>query len=135
MKSMPFPSPSNENRNLPPALRLRASENNPWECTQASEPPPAFLAVKLNDGSVLRYAYHTLLETRLRDAGHLTLCIFGYEKVELVIEGRNLTELGKLLGEGKIKSLVELGPRSFARDEELPAIDKITVEEVTGPGV
>ena len=88
--------------------------------------------VQFHDGRVNSYAYCDLRETRLRDAGYLQLCLLGMEKYHINITGRNLSELAKLIGAGKIKSFMELGPRTFERPEEIPAIDKITVETLTG---
>ncbi len=85
------------------------------------------------DGRVISYAYCDLRETRLRDAGYLQLCLLGMEKYHITIEGRNLTDLANLIGTGKIKTLIELGPRTFERPESSPSIDKITVEALTGP--
>lgn len=129
MKHMPFPS----NQNAMPNLAEERSLETPWKRAAPSEPPPMMFQVRFCDGRVISYAYADLRETRLRDAGHLQLCLLGMEKYHLTIEGRNLTELGSLIGAGKIKSLEELGPRTFDRPETAPSIDTITVETLTGP--
>jgi hypothetical protein len=130
MTRLPFPSNENE----------RPSTNDdvlptdpPWKRMQSNESPPVMFQVCFCNGSVNSYAYSDLRETRLRDAGYLQLCIYGMEKYRLTIEGRNLTELANLIGMGRIKSFVELGPRTFERAESAPAIDKITIETLTGP--
>lgn len=129
MKNLPFPC--NEN------LRTSCDESRPpelpWTRMQAHEVPPMMFQVHFCDGQILSYAYSDLRETRLRDAGYLELRIYGMEKYRLTIEGRNLTELANLIGMGRIKSFVELGPRSFQRREQDPSIDKIIIETLTGP--
>lgn len=130
MGHLPFPS----NENLQPAApppQVRAK--TPWDRVSPSEPPPIMFQVQFYDGRIQSYAYCDLRETRLRDAGYLQLGLLGMEKYHINIEGRNLSELAKLIGLGKIKSFTELGPRTFERPEASPAIDKITIETLTGP--
>lgn len=129
MKHMPFPS----NQNPHPKMGTQKSLDAPWKRAAPTEPPPIMFQVRFRDGRVVSYAYADLRETRLRDAGYLQLCLLGMEKYHLTIEGRNLTELNTLIGAGKIKSLDELGPRTFDRPESAPSIDTITVETLTGP--
>ena len=130
MSNLPFPS--NEN-SLATQMIAKSSVQVPWKRVGPNDPPPMMFQVQFCDGRVISYAYSDLRETRLRDAGYLQLCIYGMEKYHLTIEGRNLTELADLIGVGRVKSLVELGPRTFDRDESNPSIDKITVETLTGP--
>lgn len=133
MPSIPFPS-NDSSRPAGSIQHLKgAAPKEPWLGTKHGEPPPMMLQVKFHDGSILSYAYSDLRETRLRDAGHLVLCIFGMEKYLVTIEGRHLSHLAQLIGIGKIKTLIELGPRTFDRPEEAASIDKITVETLTGP--
>lgn len=129
MTHMPFPS----NQNALPKLTEPRSLDAPWKRAAPTEPPPLMFQVRFHDGRVTSYAYADLRETRLRDAGCLQLCLLGMEKYHLTIEGRHLTELNTLIGAGKIKSLDELGPRTFDRPESAPSIDSITVETLTGP--
>lgn len=129
MTHMPFPS----NQNALPSMANNEKLEAPWKRAAPTEPPPLMFQVRFCDGRVISYAYADLRETRLRDAGHLQLCLFGMEKYHLTIEGRNLTELNALIGAGKIKSLDELGPRTFDRPESAPSIDSIRVEALTGP--
>ncbi|NOY42777.1 MAG: hypothetical protein GXP26_13205 [Planctomycetes bacterium] len=89
--------------------------------------------VRLSNGNIVSFAYCDLRETRLLSAGYLKLCLFGMEKYHITIEGRHLTDLANLIGMGKIKSLTELGPRTFEHPETCPSIDKITIETLTGP--
>lgn len=105
----------------------------PWKRAAPTEPPPMMFQVRFRDGRVISYAYADLRETRLRDAGHLQLCILGMEKIHVSIAGRNLTELANLIGMGRLKSLEELGPRTFDRPESAPSIDTITIDVLTGP--
>ncbi|WP_231993837.1 hypothetical protein [Pseudobythopirellula maris] len=126
---MPFPS----NQNAIAGLAEQRPLDAPWKRAAPTEPPPMMFQVRFRDGRVVSYAYADLRETRLRDAGHLQLCLLGMEKYCLTIEGRNLSELDALIGAGKIRSLEELGPRTFDRPEAAPSIDKITVETLTGP--
>ena len=130
MSTLPFPS--NENG----AASLAATSDGskaPWTRVNPNEPPPIMFQVQFNDGRVVSYAYCDLRETRLRDAGYLQLCLLGMEKYHINITGRQLTELAKLIGAGKIKSFTELGPRTFDRPESSPSIDQITIETLTGP--
>jgi hypothetical protein len=130
MDSLPFPS--NENSRLG-ASATRTAERIPWKRVHPNEQPPLMFQVQFYDGRVISFAYCDLRETRLRDAGFLQLCLLGMEKYHIDVVGRNLTELANLIGAGRIKSLTELGPRTFEIAESSPSIDKITVETLTGP--
>lgn len=129
MTHLPFPT--NENTQHHPAAR--DTHEAPWKRASPTEPPPLMFQVQLRDGRVVSYAYADLRETRLRDAGHLQLCILGMEKYHVTVEGRNLTELANLIVSGKLKRLEELGPRTFDRPESAPSIDTVTIETLTGP--
>lgn len=129
MGHMPFPSPSNENSRAEVKLAAKV----PWTKIKPGEPPPMMFQVLFHDGRVVSFAYSDLRETRMRDAGYLTLCIFGMEKYHITIEGRNLRELAEAIGSGRIKSMEELGPRTFERAEDEAAIDSIMIEAMTGP--
>lgn len=131
MAHLPFPS--NENAQAVPSLLGQEGLNAPWKRSSPTEPPPMMFQVHFCDGRVISYSYADLRETRMRDAGYLQLCILGMEKYHLTIEGRNLTELANLLGMGKIKSLEELGPRTFDRPETAPTINSIRIDTLTGP--
>ena len=130
MASLPFPS--NEN-SLGRIATAKATTDLPWKRVNPNEPPPIMFQVQFCDGRVISFAYCDLRETRLRDAGFLQLCLLGMEKYHINITGRNLADLAKLIVAGKIKSIVELGPRTFDRPEESPSIDTITIETLTGP--
>lgn len=130
MSRIPFPS--NEN-SLAHGLQSGQPVKEAWKRTNPGEPPPMMFQIQFANGRVISYAYSDLRETRMRDAGCLTLCVFGMEKYHITVEGRHLTELATLIGLGRIKSFVEMGPRTFDHPEESPAIDKITVETLTGP--
>ena len=112
---------------------LQGNSKEPWKRIKATDPAPIMFQVQFCDGRVVSYAYCDVREIRLRDAGYLQLCLLGMEKLYITLEGRNLTELADLLGTGQIKSVAELGPRTFERPESSPSIDRITVEELTGP--
>ncbi len=130
MPRLPFPS----NEGPHPVRGLTAERASvPWKRAGPTEPPPMMFQVRFLDGRVISYAYADLRETRLRDAGYLQLCILGMEKIHVSLAGRNLTELATLIGMGKIKSLEELGPRTFDRPETAPTIDTITIDVLTGP--
>jgi hypothetical protein len=129
MGSLPFPS--NENP-FPTSLTAVREDKVPWTRVKANEPPPVMFRLCFCDGRVVSYAYSDLRETRLLHAGHLTLCLLGMEKYHVVIQGRRLSDLADLFSAGKVKSIVELGPRTFDRSEAAPSIDKITIEALTG---
>ena len=130
MNKLPFPSNENAHANI---TAVKAGDKSPWNRINPSEPLPIMFQVQFCDGRVISYAYCDLRETRLRDAGFLQLCLLGMEKYHINITGRNLTELAKLIGAGKLKSFTELGPRTFELPESSPSIDKITIETLTGP--
>lgn len=130
MPNLPFPS--NENSH-PAEGGVGNAAKTPWMRVNPNESPPIMFHVRFYDGRQVSYAYCDLRELRMRDAGHLQLCLFGMEKIHIEVVGRNLTELAELIAAGKIKSFAELGPRTFERPEASPSIDKITVEVLTGP--
>ena len=129
MKSMPFPKQSEP-------IIAKSSANDsvklPWTRANHHEQLPLMLQIERSNGNVLRYAYCDIREIRLLNSGYLQLLIFGMEKYCITIEGRHLDELADQLGNAKIKSMVEYGPRTFHEPETSPAIDKITIEELTG---
>lgn len=127
-----LPFPSNENTR-PARTATPDTAKPPWKRVSPTEPPPFMFQVQFYDGRMISFAYCDLRELRLRDAGHLQLCLLGMEKIHIDIIGRNLTDLAELIAAGKIKSFAELGPRTFERAEENAAIDRITIEHLTGP--
>ncbi|QDS99330.1 hypothetical protein [Adhaeretor mobilis] len=129
MGSLPFPS--NENQKLTDAA-IQSTSKAPWKRISPTEPSPLMFQVRFCHGAETSYAYCDLREIRLRDAGFLQLGLLGMEKMLISITGRNLSELAELIASGKLKSLTELGPRTFDRPETSPSIDKITVETLTG---
>lgn len=134
MTHMPFPS--NEHALSAAKQTLAKSSSNdkpPWQVIKATESPPNMFRLHRHNGIVFSYSYCDLREIRMLSAGHLQLFLYGIEKYLISIEGRNLTDLAGLLGECRIKSLEETGTRTFIRPESMPSIDKITVEELTGP--
>jgi hypothetical protein len=130
MKRMPFPS-------RPEAMSAKSSANDsaqlPWKRCHANDPLPLMFQIQRANGNLVSYAYCDLRETRLLNNGYLQLLVFGFEKYCITIEGRQLAELASLIGMARIKSMVELGPRNFDLPESSPAIDRITIEELTGP--
>ncbi|TWT41392.1 hypothetical protein Pla111_31060 [Botrimarina hoheduenensis] len=130
MSSLPFPS--NENARLAAAADNKAAKP-PWSRVKSTEPLPMMFQVRFCDGRSISYSYCDLREIRVRDAGHVQLCLLGMEKTHVSVTGRNLSELAELISSGKIKSFSELGPRTFDRPESSPSIDKVTVETLTGP--
>lgn len=131
MDRMPFPSKSES------ALRNKSLANDtaklPWTRVNSSEPPLIMFQLQRNNGNLISYAYCDLRETRLLSPGYLQLLLLGMEKYLITIEGRHLTELANLIGMNKVKLLVETGPQSFEIPETSPAIERITIEELTGP--
>lgn len=131
MKSMPFPSDSESH------TKRRTLANDsiepPWKRSGPTELPLMFFQIARLNGQVVSYAYCDLRELRLLSPGLLQLCIFGMEKYLITISGRHLTELANSLSLGKVKSILEVGPGSFEMREASPSIDKITIEELTGP--
>lgn len=129
MSNLPFPS--NENR-ANASRPFGSTSKTPWQKITPTEGSPLMFQVRYCHGGATSYAYCDLREIRLRDAGFLQLGLLGMEKLLISITGRNLSELAELIAAGKIKSLTELGPRTFDRPETSPSIDKITVETLTG---
>jgi len=130
MKHMPFPS--NEN-GLTGKSIAKQPKQEPWNLTKPSEQQPNMFQVQLLNGNVISFAYCDLREARLLSAGYLRLCVYGMEKYHVIIEGRHLTDLAELISNCKIKSLTEMGLRTFEHPESCPSIDKITIETLTGP--
>ncbi len=131
MKDLPFPSPAPAP--TVPTIGTVTSIQQPWERVGPHEQPPMMFQVRFTNGRIVSFAYSDLREIRRRDAGHLTIGIYGLEKYQLCIEGRNLDELHTLLGMGKIKSIIEFGVRTFDQPEENACIEKIDIETLTGP--
>lgn len=131
MNHMPFPS--NENVAAPRSIQSTVNAKAPWKKAGPGEPPSLMLQFVFEDGRVKSYACSDIREMQKRDAGHIQLSIYGMEKYRITIEGRHLSELFDLLQMGRVKSMTEFGPRTFDHPEESPAIDRITIESLTGP--
>lgn len=133
MSKLPFPAPpSNDRGSFTPSI-VRNQAETPWTRCKKTDPQPQMFRIKFADGRVLSWAYSDLRETRMLHAGYLTLCIMGMEKYHIVLEGRNLTELAELFYDMRVTFIEELGPRTFDRPEDAPAINKVTVDTLTGP--
>jgi len=133
MPHLPFPSNENALDSAKQALAESTSNSKPpWKQIKPNEQPPNMFQVHRNNGNIISYSYCDLRETRLLSAGYLQLLVYGMEKYLITIEGRHLNELATLIGMCRIRSLEELGQRTFVRPETCPAIDKISIEELTG---
>ncbi len=133
MQSMPFPSNA-QDASLPSMRDVSPRPTQPWQWAAPSEDPPIMFKFEMSGGTEVSYCYSDLRETRLINPGYLQLCIYGFEKYLITIEGRKLEELASLLSKGRIKSIRELGERTFDRPESEPAIDRVSVDQLTGTG-
>lgn len=129
-KNMPFPTSS---ESVLPSVLANDSGKLPWKRTSHSDGPLIMFQIERANGNILSYAYCDLREIRLLNKGYLQLMIFGMEKMCITLEGRHLGELAELMGSARVKTMTEYGPRTFHEPETSPAIDKITIEELTGP--
>ena len=127
-----IPFPSDAKNALSKSLANDSSEP-PWKKVGPSEPPLMFFHIERFHGDVRSYAYCDLREMRLHSPALLQLCILGMEKYLITISGRHLTDLANQIGQGKIKTIMEVGPGTFELPEGGPSIDKIEIEELTGP--
>jgi len=109
----------------------KKDDDKPWKSVRGNEGPLIMLSFQLVNGSEISYAYSDLRETRLVDAGTLHLCLWGFEKYVITITGRHLKELADEIGRGRVKTIREMGLRTFDHPEKLPAVEKIQITEVT----
>jgi len=130
MTHLPFPQKSAAA--VLPSISSVTSIEPPWQRVGPHEPPLMMFQVCFTNGRIISFAYSDLREIQRRDAGHLTIGIYGLHKYQLTIEGRHLDELHALLAMAKIKSLTEFGRGGFDRPESSPSIDAIHVEKL-GP--
>ncbi|WP_145207066.1 hypothetical protein [Planctomycetes bacterium TBK1r] len=128
---MPFPS--NENLTIPRRTLATKATDYPWKKLSPGEPPAMTLQLIFGDGRVISYASSDIREMQKRDPGHLQIFVYGMEKYRITIEGRHLDDLFDLLQNSRVRSLTEMGPRTFDHPEDAPSIEKITVEALTGP--
>lgn len=133
MARLPFPS--NQNLHAMAASNNGARQATPWKKLNAGEPPPMTLQLIFGDGHVISYAWSDIREMHKRDQGHLMIYVYGMEKYRITVEGRHLNDLFDLLQNARVRSLTEMGPRTFDHPEEAPSIEKISVESLTGPQV
>jgi len=125
MSQLPFA------QNAVPNIGQVTSIEPPWRKASPHDPPLMMFQVRFKDGRMISYSYSDLREIRRFDAGHLVIGIYGFEKYEITVKGRNLDEFYTLLAIGKIQYVEELGPHNFDRPENIPSIDSIHVENVT----
>lgn len=129
-KRMPFPSDA---KNALSKSLANDSLEPPWRRAERHDQPLMFFHIERLNGNVVSYSYCDLRELRLHSPALLQLCIMGMEKYLVTISGRHLTDLADQISMAKIKSIVEVGPGTFELPEGGPSIDKITIEELTGP--
>lgn len=129
MSQLPFPSANNNDAQAPRSSRT----GKPWELARTGDPPPSYLEIRFADGRSVQYAYCDIREICLRDAGCLSLRVLGFEKQVIRLEGRHLQELSRLIGEWRVKWLIEAGRRSYEIPEAEPCIDQVTIETLGTP--
>jgi hypothetical protein len=123
MNNIPFPS-----NDVPQPINQRSDPRDlPWKKLHPNEHMPMCFEVRSNSGTVETFPYSDFRGTKLIHAGHLIVNIFSMEKYQIVIEGRNLSELAKHLSLGRIHSFRESPKRNFETQEGQPHIEKISV--------
>lgn len=131
MSHLPFPQKSPAA--AVPSITSVTTIEPPWQRVGPHEPPLMMFQVCFADGRITSFAYSDLREIQRRDAGHLTVGIYGLQKYHLTIEGRHLDDLHGLLAMAKVKSFTECDRRGFDRPENGPCIDAIRLETLEPP--
>lgn len=98
MNSMPFPS----NDDVQPIHLKPNHKGLPWKKFHASESSLMCFEIRFRNGCIETFPYSDFRGTRLIHAGHLTVNIYGMEKYQITVLGRNLGELARHLSLGRI---------------------------------
>lgn len=130
MKSMPFPSNDDTHSILPPT-KANAAEM-PWQKLHPTAAMPLSFEVRVGNGVVETFPYSDFRGTKLLHAGYLIIRVFGMEKYHIIVEGRNLSELAKLLSLGRVQWFGETTVRELNAPESDPCITAIKIDELTG---
>ncbi|GAB5404401.1 MAG: hypothetical protein Aurels2KO_26320 [Aureliella sp.] len=115
---------------LPKPKAIEQTDDHlPWVRVHPTSPPPMMLDLCLSSGRVLSHPYSSIDFVDMRDAGYLQIGFMGLMPILITIEGRNLRELRGLLVAGRIRCILQTDDRDCDRDDDEPAIEKISVEK------
>lgn len=126
MQSMPFPS--NDDAPLIDTENKLDPKTLPWKKLHPNESMPMCFEVRSRNGQIDIYPYSDFRGIKLLHAGYLIVNIFGMEKTQLLIRGRNLSELAKHLSLGRVHWFGETQKKNYELPEACPHIESITVE-------
>lgn len=118
---------------VPRSKPVHDEDETPWAAVHPNAMPPMMLDFCLRCGRVLSRPYSSIDLIDYRDAGHVQIAFMGLVPIMVTVEGRNLSELRGLLVSGRIRQITETDERDFERDEDEPAIDRITIEPFSRP--
>lgn len=118
---------------IPKPIEKYDEDDVPWMKVAATSMPPMMLDLCQNNGRVLSRPYSSMDFVDYRDAGHLQIGFLGLTPTLVTIEGRNLEDLRGLISSGRIRRISETDERDVDRNENQPAIDRITIETFSRP--
>lgn len=131
MQPQKIPFPSNDR----PVSRFdRRSESNsrtPWKKLESGYTPMCF-EVRYRNGEVQAFPYSDFRGYQLQHEGYLVIKILGMQKSVLIVEGRWLSQLARHLSMGGIEWFGEIS-NALEVPESEPYIERITLEDLTGP--
>ncbi|MEO9590067.1 hypothetical protein [Rhodopirellula bahusiensis] len=122
-----------EKKTAKPRDEEPAESPPPYERVHPGHPPSMRLRIRFRDGRISSYAFSDLREIHQRDAGLVQLDFIAMRAVSIIIRGRNLNELARLLDNAMVRCIDESDDRDVDRLEEEPAIVSIVTKPYLTP--
>lgn len=131
MNHMPFPS-NDHTQDAPPQVQADPTKP-PWRKLQPTELTPLTFEIEFRSGEIATFAYSDFRGVKLLHAGYLIISVLGMEKYHVIVEGRQLSDLARLISLGKIHGFRETPFQGYEVPENVPHIESVTVDILTGP--
>lgn len=131
-RRIPFPSNDVPASHFKPVREMDTTEP-PWKKLEHSQNTPMCFEIQFRNGEVQTFPYSDFRGARLMNAGYLIISVLGMEKYHIIVEGRLLGELSRLLSLGRVDWFQETPNHGYELPESSSHIEKITIEALTGP--
>lgn len=132
-RRIPFPTNVEPITHYKPVQEVADTIKPPWKEVGQRQDTLMCFEIQLRNGEIHSFPYSDFRGARLMNAGYLVVCVLGMEKYHIVVEGRLLGELARLLSMGKVDRFEETRNHGYELPEVSPHIERITIEALTGP--
>lgn len=132
-RRIPFPTNVEPITHYKPVREIANKTEPPWKEVGQRQGTPMCFEIQFRNGEIHSFPYSDFRGARLMNAGYLVISVLGMEKYHIVVEGRYLGELAKLLSLGKASEFHETPNHGYEQPESSPHIERIRIEALTGP--